>query len=191
MKPVICKIILILVSLILLSFYGCNQKPDCNILLARINSDIEAGNLRNVAILADSLRKCCPDAGILVHKADSLAQIAERIGLDFSITEEQVISRLNKSLGSFSPADKSLWEKTNWLEWRIINGEKRYFNRAASNLVLLKDFNLFKAKRDTNIAREKDIIFRKNHTESILKVSGLQSLPVVPVDMKIEYTTYC
>ena len=106
----------------------------------------------------------------------------------FRLTEEQVISRLNKSLGSFSPADKSFWEKTNWLEWRTINGEKRYFNRAASNLVLVKDFNLQKAQRDTNIARDKEIIFRKNHTESILKISGLQSVPVVPVDMKIEYT---
>ena len=46
-----------------------------------------------------------------MHKADSLAQIAERIALDFSLSEEQIIFRLNKSIGNFSPEDKATWEK--------------------------------------------------------------------------------
>jgi hypothetical protein len=179
--------ILSILSLALI-FCGCNQKPDCNMLLSRIDSDLSSGNLKNAITLADSLKKCCPDEGTLVKKADSLAQIAERIGLDFSLTEEQVISRLNKSPGSFSAEERELWEKMNWLEWRTINGEKRYFNRAVSNLILIKAFNLNKALRDSNIARDKHMIFRKNHTENIIKESALKSLPVVPVEMKIEYT---
>jgi len=65
-------------------------------------------------------------------------QIAERIDLDFSLSEEQVISKLNKNIGSFSQEEITLWEKLNWLEYRIIDGEKRYFKRSASNLVLIK-----------------------------------------------------
>jgi hypothetical protein len=177
-----------LLTLLMISFYGCIQKPDCNELLVQIQKDITEGNLKNAILIADSLKKQCPDEKRLIHKADSLAQIAERIALDFSITEEQFISRLNKSAGNYSPEDKALWEKSNWLEWRQIDGEKRYFTRASSNLNLLKNFHLNRADRDSLIARDQSMIFRKKNTENILNASDTQHLPVVPVEMTIDYT---
>ncbi|MBA4323401.1 MAG: hypothetical protein C0408_11350, partial [Odoribacter sp.] len=178
---------LFLVSLIL-SIYGCTQTTDCNGLLLQIEKNLPAGNLKEAVILADSLKKICPDETRLVHKADSLAQIAERIGIDFSLTEEQVTSRLGKGLPGFSPEDKTLWEDLNWLEWRTIDGEKRYFNRAASNLGLIRNFHLHRAERDSLIANDKLILFRKKHTENIINFSDIQALPVVPVAMTIDYT---
>jgi hypothetical protein len=182
------KILLLLLASLMLSIYGCTQTPDCNELLVQIEKEVSAGNLKNAILLADSLKKQCPGESLLVQKADSLAQIAERIALDFSLTEEQIISRLNKSSGSFSSEEKESWEKINWLEWRIINGEKRYFKRAASNLILLKKFHLDKVNHDSLIASDKEMIFRKKHTESIIKASEKQAFPVVPVEMKIDYT---
>jgi hypothetical protein len=182
------KTYILLLTSVMLSFYGCNQTPDCNGLYVQIEKEVSAGNLKNAILLADSLKKQCPGESVLVQKADSLAQIAERIALDFSLTEEQIISRLNKSPGSFSSEEKASWEKMNWLEGRIINGEKRYFNRAASNLVLLKKFHLDRANRDSLIASDKEMIFRKKHTESIIKASENQSFSVIPVEMKIDYT---
>ena len=175
-------------AFLILSIYGCTQTPDCNKLLVQIEKDIIAGNLDNVKLLADSVKKSCPGENLILHKADSLSQIAERIALDFPLTEAQIISRLNKSLGSFSPSEKTSWEKMNWLEYRVINGEKRYFNRAASNLILLKNFHLERANRDSLRAKGESITFRKKHTESIIKASDLQASPVVPVEMKIDYT---
>jgi hypothetical protein len=178
----------LLITSLMLSIYGCTHNPGCNELLVQIEKDVSAGNLKNAILVADSLKKTCPGESLMVHKADSLAQIAERIALDFSLSEEQIIAKLNKDIGTFSKEDKTSWEKTNWLEYRIIDGEKRYFNRAASNLVLIKNFRLNRSNRDSIIAKDKKIIFRKNHTESIIKASDLQALPVIPVEMTVDYT---
>ena len=167
---------------------GCSRKTDCNKLLSIIASDVAKGNLNEAMLFADSLKKQCPDETKLVYKADSLADIAQRIKLDFSLTEEQVISRLNKNLKSFSPEEKEKWENSGWLEYKVINGEKRYFGRAASNLLLVKEFHQNRNHRDSLLAADKSIIFRKKHTETIISASGTGNKPVIPVDMKIEYT---
>lgn len=179
---------LFICALLLLSFYGCSQKPDCRRIVSMMEKDLQTGNLIKVRMAFDSLKKCCPGEAKLLHKADSLALISERIGLDFSLTEDQVIERLNKSKVSFSAGDIALWEKMNWLEWRMIDGRKRYFNRAASNLVLVRDFNLNNAGRDSNIARSSEMIFRRNHIGKIIEASSSNSIPVVPVEMKIDYS---
>jgi hypothetical protein len=166
---------------------GCSSSNDCTNLLALIQKEVSGGNLTHAKILADSLKKICPDNSLLVNKADSLQQIAERIGIDFSLTEPQVISRLEKIVPGFSPEDKTSWENLNWLEYRMINGEKRYFNRAASNLRLIRNFHVQRAMRDSLLANDPEIIFRKKHTESIIKVSDNKAVPAIPVEMEIKY----
>lgn len=125
---------------------------------------------------------------LLSNKSDSLKQISERISLDFSVNEDQVKSQIEKRFGPFSPADKEDWEKKGWLEFRIINGNKMYFNRAASNLMLLKAFYEQKKERQNKIDNDSGMIFRLKHTEEAFNASGNLSLPVVPVEMKITYT---
>ena len=90
--------------------------------------------------MADSVRRSCPDNQLFLYKADSLSQIAERIALDFSLTEEEVNDQIEKRTGSFSEDDKVKWEEKGWLEYRLIDGKKMYFRRAVSNLMLLKKF---------------------------------------------------
>jgi hypothetical protein len=87
---------LILFPCLLFILLSCRSTLDCNQKLLDIQGEIESGNLRAAIQLADSLKKCCPDNRQILHKADSLAQIAERIGLDFTITEEQVITQIEK-----------------------------------------------------------------------------------------------
>jgi hypothetical protein len=180
--------LLFICTLFLLSFYGCSQKPDCSGIVSLMENDLQAGNLIKVRLAFDSLKKYCPGEAKLLHKADSLALISERVGLDFSLTEDQVIERLNKSKVIFSAGDMASWEKMNWLEWRLIDGKKRYFNRAASNLILLKDFILNNALRDSSIAESSEILFRRNHIGRIIEASSSNSAPVVPVKMKIDYS---
>lgn len=167
---------------------GTSQKTDCNKLLSLIAADVSKGNLNEAILFADSLKNKCPGEKTLVFKADSLADIAQRIKLDFPLTEEQVNSRLSKNLKSFSPEEKEKWEDLGWLEYKIINGEKRYFGRAPSNLFLVKEFHQNRTIRDSLISTDKSIIFRKKHTEDIIRTAGAETKPVIPVDMKIEYT---
>jgi transglutaminase-like putative cysteine protease len=129
-----------------------------------------------------------PDGKNAVQKADSLSQIAERTAMEFSVTESQVDSLLQKRLGNFTVNEKENWEKTGWLEWRMINGEKKYFNRADSNLVLIKNFHLGRNSRDSAKANDPGILFRKRHTEVVIKATDNQQAPVVPVEMEIDYT---
>jgi hypothetical protein len=179
------KILIIL----LLVFSGCkNSAPDFKTLSGEINSSLSAGELKKASLLADSLLHISSSEQQR-WTADSLGQIARRIPVDFPYTEVQVTEQFQKRLGDkFSKEDMKGWEKTGWLEYRILEGEKRYFSRAASNLILLSKFHLDRQGRDSAISREKEMIFRKSHTQGIIKASEKQAIPVVPVEMKITYT---
>lgn len=167
--------------------FSCRPSTDYDRMLLEVQGDLELGNLSAAIHFVDSLKKCVADKQVL-RKADSLSQIAERIGLDFSVTEEQLISQIKKRSGSFSNEDKAGWEKKGWLEWRFINGKKMYFNRAASNLLLLKKFYEQKDTKLLEISDEPRMIFRLKHTEEAYKASDNHSNPVVPVNIEITYT---
>jgi hypothetical protein len=179
---------LFLTALVLNILSGCTQGHNGRVLLKQIEIDVNAGNLKKALILADSLKKVSPENSPLVHQADSLYQIAKWIAIDFSVTPEQIVSQLEERLGNFSREDQKKWEEAGWLEWRMINGEKRYFRRAASNLVQVKNFHLDRVNRDSMISRDQKMIFRKMHTESIIKASDKQALPEDTVEMEVIYT---
>ncbi len=78
---------------------------------------------------------------------------------------------MKEKIGTFTAEEKADWEKRNWLEWKMINGEKRYFSRAVSNLGLIKSFHYQRAGRDSLEADDPEIIYRKKHTQSIIIAS--------------------
>ena len=167
---------------------SCRSISDSNQMLSSIQKQIDSGNLKEAVHLSESLKKQYADNIQLVNKADSLKQIAERIGLDFSITEKQAVEQLKKKTANFSLQDKDNWESKSWLEWRMINGEKMYFNRAVSNLQLLKKFYEQNEDMKREIANDPKMIFRRNHTEEVIDKSASQSNAIVPVNMNITYT---
>ncbi len=120
--------------------------------------------------------------------ADSLMEMEYRTSLEFSLTEAEIDSALSARNISFSPSDKKEWENKGWLEYRVINGTKMYFNRALSNLLLLKSFHLNRSERDSAQASDPRILFRKNHTASVISKAGVSSVPVLPVNVEIAYT---
>jgi hypothetical protein len=175
-------------SLLIILLFGCRTASDSNQVLEDLQGNLEFGNIHTVIQTVDSLKKVRGENKDILHVADSLSQIAERINLDFSLTESQVNTKIEKLLGSVSSKDRSEWEKNDWLEYRMIDGKKKYFNRAASNLVLIKKFREQKAERLTEIANDPAMIFRLKHTEQAIKASGNHNDPVEPVKMKITYT---
>jgi len=179
---------ILLLSYLFIALCRCSSTPVGNELIKKINNKLESGNLKEVIHISDSLKKNGSKNSILLFKTDSLAQIAERIGIDFSVNEEQEIKQIEKRIGIFSPEEKSLWEKKGWLEYRLIDSRKIYFRRAASNLVLLKKFYEHKEDNIMEIANDPNMIFRRKHTEEVVRESAGKSNPVVPVKMKITYT---
>ena len=123
-----------------------------------------------------------------VIRTDSLALIAERIALDFPFTESEIDQQLKGKIGAFNAEEKADWEKKNWLEWKLIGGEKRYFSRAVSNLQLIRSFHNQRAQRDSLEAADPEMIFRKKHTRGIINASVNSADPVIPVTMTVKYT---
>lgn len=180
------KILILLLLISGLSY--CSQTMDCRETLDKMFSELEAGNLKSVKKLADEVRKSCGKDKKILAKADSLRQIADRIGLDFSVSEEQVTDMLKKYIGAFSNEEKTIWEGKGWLEYRQIEGKKMYFKRAASNLKLLRKFHEEKDQWIKETAEDPEMIFRLKHTAEAYKLSDNSNNPVEPVDFGINYT---
>ncbi|MCE5347711.1 MAG: transglutaminase-like domain-containing protein [Bacteroidales bacterium] len=167
---------------------GCRSNPDFSQIMKDIPDEFYSGNFNNVIHLSDSLKNYFPDSIPQIRYADSLAQMTERISRDFSVTEEDIVAQIEKRTGTFSDEDLAGWTRKGWVEWKMINGKKMYFNRSASNLVLLKKFHEQKDERLKEFAKDKDKIFRLKHTKEVYKASRKKSNPVVPVNMKVTYT---
>jgi hypothetical protein len=179
---------IMLLPLLLFVISSCKTVTDSDLVIKKILKEMDAGNLSRVKILADSVRKSYKYDQTLSYKSDSLAQIAERISKDFSLSDEGVKYRIEKHLGAFSDDEKSVWEANGWLEWRLIDGERRYFRRADTNLYILRKFYEQKELYLKGIEEDPHNIFRLKHTEGVIKASGNQHKPGTPVNLRITYT---
>jgi hypothetical protein len=104
------------------------------------------------------------DGNSLQWKVDSLKETAERIILEFPLSRAEIQQQLESLSVKFTLGEFEEWEKINWLEYRCINGERRYFKRAATNLRLILEHhkhweNLPSVaySRDDNLNRLSDI----------------------------------
>ena len=61
-------------------------------------------------------------------------EILRRIRLDYSLTAERVLEQLRESIPDVTAEEIDGWRKQGVLQHRIIDGEVRYFNRAAGTL---------------------------------------------------------
>jgi transglutaminase-like putative cysteine protease len=60
-----------------------------------------------------------------------------RIALDFSLTESEAVARVRKQVPDLTDTEFRAWDAAGLLESMRIDGERRYFNRAPSNLFRL------------------------------------------------------
>ena len=173
-----------------LLLFGCGTRTASNYdsVIKKINLKLDNGDLRAAFNLADSLKKTNIEGSVDFLKADSLAQIAERIAIDFSVAEDEVRRQIEKKTGSFSEDEKDKWEEKGWLEYRVINGRKMYFNRAVSNMNLLRKFHSRAENRQIEKPTDPETSFRLIHTAGVIRESSGVDDPVVPVEMKIIYT---
>ncbi len=167
---------------------SCKQDINCTRIMDDIEISFDKGDFTQVVTLSDSLKIYCQDESASIRKADSLIDISTRIRLDFSLSRDGIIERIERAAGEVSDEDINAWENKRWLEYRVIDGRKRYFNRAASNLMLLRGFYEGSEARLKSISEDPDMILRLNHTGKILRASVHDSKPVVPADMIITFT---
>ncbi|MCK5822119.1 MAG: transglutaminase domain-containing protein [Bacteroidales bacterium] len=91
----------------------------------------------------------CSTTPVRSDQPDKLSSASklDRINMDFCKTEAQIIEQLKKTYPNITSEQMLKWENTGELEMRIINGQKKYFRNAVSNLYRLN--SEAKQKRDS------------------------------------------
>lgn len=173
--------------LIVLSVFGATicslyaTKPD----FARATNLFNSGQFSKLKSFGDSLLFI--KAGTTDYKIDSLCEIASRVLLDFSLSEPKTEAQIRTKIGSFTLDDKNRWENNDWLEYKIIDGQKRYFNRAVSNLKLrLNQYNDSLNHRPAPI--DSLTAFRLRHTAKAISQTTQPGSLSVPIRFTLTYS---
>lgn len=174
-------------SILLITVSACRQTDNSNKVFTIINTCIKAGELTKAARLSDSLKNAYTPGSRVWMKADSLSQISDRIRIDYSVSTDDLKNRLEKFPGLLTEGNIDDWDKKGWLDSRIINGERKYFKRSASNLSLLKLFHS-NTEFQKRVPFDNSLIFRLKHTSEVLKMSHKSGDTVNPLLIKIKYT---
>jgi hypothetical protein len=146
---------------------GCqsNTKTETNWNLPALM--LTQGELLAVEDWADSIKNQTIKFDKQWMKADSFEQVAKRIAIDFKLSEQEVRKQLDKQIGEFSEEEWHEWNASGLLEGRVLNGEKKYFKRAASNLAILTG-------RRVGLIDDALDVFCLEHTARVIEEVGVK-----------------
>lgn len=154
-----------------------------------INEQIHKGNFSEAEVLINRKLDQQNLSGEEKYNLNSLIDLMHRIKLDFNKTKEDILPPIKKYFPHVTDEMIAAWEKDNSLEFKIIDGQKKYFHNAVPNL--------FRVNADAKKQKEKiDGISKSNLDEflngdipSIIKKSEAEGKILVnPVHIKINYT---
>jgi transglutaminase-like putative cysteine protease len=94
----------------------------------------QQGKFREAAAV---LERALADSGLTSAQRANLEferDRLERIRLDYSLTREQLLTALSRSLEGLTPQEFDRWEAEGRFDSRLIDGERRYLSPSVSNL---------------------------------------------------------
>jgi hypothetical protein len=173
--------------LILAVVVSCSQKTAYDP-VKRARAFETSGEFSKLNSLADSVLASADLNSTQKRQIDSLREISRRIQLDFTMTEPEVKSGLEKYFQELDSVQMNSWEKSRKLEVMRINGEKRYFKNAVRNLFRLDDpANVFREKVEGRSVNTLDS-FCIQHTGKVISATKTSGVTVLPVSMKLTYS---
>ena len=175
----------ILLFTIFVCIIGCYQPSEALRSIKDIEKAFQNGNFSQTIKWSDSILRCCNTDTLTTFRLNSILDMARRIKADFTMTASETDTLLKKEVGNYTPSERELWERNNWLEFRMIDGEKHYFKRAVSNLILI-----LKSKRPALQGEQildSQSRFCLEHSRKIIMAAGVSVKPVIPVKLKINY----
>lgn len=172
-----------------LTFLGaCTPAKQTTAWVKKADSLYQSGQFNQFKNYTDSIRKSVSLNESETARIDSLQEISTRIQRDFCLTETDVKSRLLKYYPELNAQQLIDWEKGLKLEMRMINGEKRYFSNAVSNLFRLDDEALQQKNKVSGVEVDSLDLFCLEHTAKVVSATKTSGEPVLPVPMKLTYT---
>ena len=173
----------ILILIVLIT--GCFNQETKNHSLNDCDIAFRKGDLANTIEWANSMLVNGKPDSVTILKLKSLIDFSCRIYNDFSLSGQEFENRLKQEFGELKPYDRELWERNKWIEFRVIDGQKRYFKRSVSNLkLILKSKSPLKTGSDN---LDNQSLFCLEHTGRVIPLSEPSGKPVLPVKMKASY----
>ena len=180
--------LLFLGGILLISFIACKTPVKKPFNLSGIEKMIQSGEFKKAELRADSLKTTGTLGATDLYRIDSIVDIGRRARLDFRLTEPEVKTQLSKYFPVLDTILFRKWKTTLKLEMRPIDGEKRYFKNAVSNLFRLDDEARKYKERVDGFQVDSLNLFCLQHTAKVISATKTSGEPVLPVRMKLTYT---
>jgi hypothetical protein len=171
---------------IIVLIFSCSVPLKINYMVERFETAFSEGEFLLAAQIADSLKNTDSDSS-MHWRIDSMIEISNRFRRDFSLTEEEIRKRLSSLEIEYSPEEWSEWENRNWLEMMMIDGQKRYFNRTATNLKRMLEHQKKMDDPEYLAIPDEFDTFRLSHIKEILRAAKKDGDLVMPVNMQLNY----
>ena len=154
-----------------------------------INKEIEAGNFKKAEFLIDERINKDTLSAAEKYELSFQKDKLNRIRLDFKKSSKDVLEYVRKYYPDADEKDLEMWDKEGSLEYKIIDGKKHYFNRAASNLFRInKEAKLQKEKIDGKSVDELHKYLSTYIPDALKKSKELNKNLVKKVTHKLDYT---
>jgi hypothetical protein len=112
-------------------------------------------------------------------------EILRRTRLDFSLDEDEVLTQIRRSIPDATPDDLQCWREAGDLQFRLIDGQVRYFHSAASNLFRFsEDARKRRANGPDHSAKKFDLTA---HVRNLVKDAAGADAYIHPVRHHITY----
>ncbi|MBN2013478.1 transglutaminase domain-containing protein [candidate division KSB1 bacterium] len=112
----------------------------------------------------------------------------DRIRKDFTKIKTEVISNIKQYLPDVTDADIERWEQARSLEYKIIDGQKRYFNWAANNLFRIdSEAKAAKTKLQSTSNSDQTYYTRTNYVTQLIERYQTNQ-QIMPQRFQITYT---
>ncbi|MDR1865727.1 MAG: transglutaminase domain-containing protein [Bacteroidales bacterium] len=165
---------------------ACSPQPPR---MAQIDAEEKAGNFTIASRMIDAYiaenRLTEDSIYILNGRKDRM----RRIIMDFTDDRESVMQYIRKYYPDVNGEMLLRWESDQTLEYMVIDGEKKYFDRGASNLFRLdRDAAARKQEIDKPGVSRKEEVLRTHLPQVVAALGKSGKTQDTPVDMKVKYT---
>ena len=156
--------------------------------LSIIEKRIHSGEIKKAGAIGDSIKNSQELSPGQIRQLDSLLEIGRRIRIDFRLNEQDVETRLSKYFQKLDTSTINGWRRSGKLEMRMIDGQKRYFANAVSNLFRLDD-EAWKWKEKVDGVQVDSLdLFCLQHAAKVISETKSFGQTTSPVTMKLNYT---
>jgi transglutaminase-like putative cysteine protease len=178
-----------LVFAVLFLVNGCNQSSEnAGISPEKINKEIEKGNFSRAEKMIYQYMKLSELSDEQKYEWNYQMDLMERIKRDFSQTEEELTGYLKEYYPDLTDAMMREWEEKNYIEMRMIDGERMYFNSAGRNFFRInRDENKVRIARDGNQSNALTDFCEMNAPEVIQDVKKSGKNYVQQKNIKMNY----